>query len=195
MADAVNILEDETGRRYESVELRGQTCIQCNCNFSTPLHAKKRKFKKREFSFYRLCTSTQQDDLGTHYLHTDCLVALLKSPQYSDDKRLSVVNGDRVTRIDHCDRFGVSLTKVNYVKRLETILQKHYTEKCRRRFLKQTRPLFTAEQNFPRTYYRFNGDRKEFERVKKKCVKKYAKKGVTVTLMLTPEDVTRAVSR
>lgn len=167
--DADNI----TDRQYETLLLKNRACVQCGENFVHRIAHNRRNFKKMEFSFYHLIATNEQ-----YYLHPDCLLDLLKSDRYSGKEKL-IIDGSNITEIHLCDRFGENMYKLNYLKKLAGILQKTYEKECGEDFLKSIRVLYTVESDFPRyIYYRFNGDEVEFERIKKKCNKRYASKGV-----------------
>lgn len=178
MNDTVNI----TGRKYETQLLKNQTCIQCREDFIYDLHPNKRVFKKTEYSFYLMKPEEEVGKMAPYYLHAYCLIELLKSNQYRK-KKLSI-NGLQMSNISFMNRFGRPINKTNYAGRLDTILRGYYEKKCRKLFVKKVRPLYTVESEFPRyCQVTFNGDKKKFERIRKRLQKHYRKKkGISLEL-------------
>ena len=179
------------GGRYETVELRGHRCVQCRGDFSHSWWKIDRRWTKLTFAFYRLWVDQADDNIEPRFLHPKCLIALLKRCPHSR-YRLCLSDTETVESMDYCNRFGRKLYAKNYVPDLPAVLAKHQQTKCQARFLKMVAPLFTMEQDFPRFYYRFKGDVKEFKRLRKKCNKRYAKYQVSVSL--TPSGVTKLMS-
>jgi hypothetical protein len=131
-----------------------------------------------------------------YYLHTGCLINLLKSDKYVDGELVMEEEGDDralITHIRMCDRFGEHLYKTNYTKKLAEILQKVYEKECKEDFLACIRVLYTIEADFPRVTYRFNGDEVRFERIKKKCNARYASKNIILDPSI--KEVTKAFYR
>ena len=191
-SDQANIIG---GTLYETVVLRGHNCVVCDEGFAHHISARRLKFRPHDFTFYCLRTVTfvgEERPGPVHYLHPDCLLRLALDRNHYQDAVLRV-DQRRVWDVALHDRLDKRLYKTNYLEKLPVLLKRHYEEACRDDILAGTRRLFTLEQDFPRYYYRFEGDQKAFDRVVADCNKWYAQHGVS--LVLTPPDVTAMYSK
>lgn len=179
-------------RRYEPVQLRGQTCLWCIGAFSVYLHGNRRTFKKLDFAYYTVQHSSDGDASSQpRYLHADCLLPLALSKQYNaTTKRLTLRGETRpVYAIVMTDRFGEPLYRTNYVKKLDAMVRKHWAAEQKSDFLRAVRPLYREEImfSFHCSNYKFNGDQAAFDDALRTVNRQYSQYGVS--LELTAEQV------
>jgi len=170
-------------RIYETLALKGKTCILCKRDFCYPLHGNKKSYKKNDFTYFML-----SDDC----LHENCFDPLV-TRYYK--KNVLKFNNRRVDSILQYDRFGKQLYKKNFVKGIKSFLRKKYKKEAEKKFIDKVRHLYEQRDlfSFHCTNYVFEEENlKEFERRLRRVNRKYRKKGVTITL--TPKEVGHKLS-
>jgi len=186
MSDTDNIFEINDEIYYETNELKEKVCSFCNKNFRYNIHRNKCRFKKNDYTYYKL-----YDALETNYLHSNCFINFLDK-NFVNGKLL--YDDSEIIKIELFNRLGERMYKKNYIKDVKKNLQKLYNDK----FCDDYRLMkcFSRKEHFSfhcESFYFKNDEYETFKNILNEYNEKYKNKGIVIKMK--PDDVALFLSK